>query len=351
MVKQKIIKYAKGFSPQILILMVFSFVLVTIIELLSLEKSPIDGTAKLTFDLDNLKQAGPALATYYTAMLTMRYATIMWQVNVYKANDETYLSYVNKINILVANKYRPKVFRGYKEYINKCRKIRAWKQLYYDQLNRLDKKRDLFYLNWLKFMSDLEKDPNTPAPNKWCKKRKMLLEKLDDDYIEKNIDFSNVNYNQITDTLIIAGIEPNKKSIKSDAYVVTKRQSSQMILADNLPSMMFSLAFMLFVASLATENFEIHMDWTQALMFTLRELTKIVTLTNVVFKMIKYSKTFNEKVTLTNIVFRHSVLCEYSQWIDQQIAANNLSEKDLEEETEDAFFTAKEEIKHEPATI
>ena len=180
---------------------------------------------------------------------------------------------------------------------NRQRKIKAWKTKISNKIARLDERtkdrdREIYWNG-----SDEQK-----AVNKYCKKRAILLKKLSDDYIIKNVYFLKVRYVKLRRYEVTHGCKQ-----KYDGYKITTKKNRK-VAKDNLPKVMMSMSFVLMVSSFAFGFKEF------TLIVLLQFIIKLGSLFLSIYNGVNYGSNYIEQILLPDFQYRLDVIIKYLNW-------------------------------------
>lgn len=188
-------------------------------------------------------------------------------------------------------------FDDYLSVANRERKIRAWKKKISNKIAKLDehsKDRDretYWYGN--------EEEKNT---NKYCIRRKSLAEKLEDEYINKNIAYLRVRYVKLRRYEVTHGCKQ-----KYDDYKLTTKRNRKVML-DSLPRTMRSISLILVVSSFA-------FDYREFSVLTLIQFfIRLSTLCISIYTGLSYAENFISDTLIPDMQYRLNVIINYLTW-------------------------------------
>lgn len=180
---------------------------------------------------------------------------------------------------------------------NRERKIKAWKNKISNKIARLDeftkdKNREVYW-----YGTDEQK-----AKNRYCRKRRNLLRKLSDEYINKNIYFLRVKYTKLRRYEVTHGCKQ-----KGDQYKITTKKNLK-VARDNLPRVMRSLSLILMVSSFAFGPKE----FTIVVLFQF--LVKLGSLFVAIYNGISYGNNYIEDTLMPDYQYRIDIIIKYMNW-------------------------------------
>ena len=328
-------KAFKNMNAQFIINNLAGFGLIIIMEIISLEQSFGDASVNLSVSLQNLVTRLPSMITSYMAILLYLTATLSNETYKFKKDDVDYKTFEQKISDFSQNRYLPTLFDRYCLYINRQRKIRAYKRMMHNKCAAIENKfKDKDYAEWNKwsrYKKELEKNPETPAMvlnSKLCQKRAKLEDKRTEEYINDNLENIKVKYRPITASQALGGIEGDPKESDEDQSLTSKWEKVAIVTRDRGPGYLYTFAILATIHSFALHEFQIEAHWSVWLLFALRTGSKLIAMIWTIFNTIRYSDVYNQKITMKDIRFRWGLCEEYNQWLKQQtkLEAANVTE-------------------------
>lgn len=192
--------------------------------------------------------------------------------------------------------------------INKKEKIKAYKLKIKRKIYRLDKKASHRQLSkWKKYQDDLSiVNSKIDAHNygRYVFKRKTLLDKLEDEYIEKNIDTIRIKYHYITRQMVISNLKTN------DDVKYQLVEKNQKMTKDLIPRFIYTIAFMLTTSSIILDP---NIENLNAI-FWINFATNIFTLVFSFLSGTNYGKDFAETVIVGNYYTKKLIIEDYKLW-------------------------------------
>lgn len=188
-------------------------------------------------------------------------------------------------------------FDDYLSIENRNRKIKAWKQKISNKIARLDD-----------FTSDKDREvywygtEEQKANNKYCLKRKHLIYKLSDEYIQKNIYFLRVKYVKLRRYEVTNGCKQ-----KGDQYKLTTRKNVK-VARDNLPRVMQSISFILMISTFTFDRQEF------GVILVLQYLIKLGSLFISIYNGMAYGSNYIDNTLLPDYQYRLDVIIKYLNW-------------------------------------
>lgn len=222
--------------------------------------------------------------------------------------DDEQISYLkNSLQLSIKNDIKED-FVTFLAAINKQEKIKKYKQKINRKIFKLDNHASHRRLNKWKLYQDekeiisVEVDPHQYG--RYVFKRQKLLDKLEDEYIEKNIDSIRVKYNYITRNMIINNFKTN------DDEKYTLIEKNKKMARDLLPRFLYTISFTLIMSSIILDpNIE-----NLNVVFWINFTTNIFTLIFSYFTGNNYGKDFTETVIIGNYYTKKQVIDDYKIW-------------------------------------
>jgi hypothetical protein len=348
-------------SVQAVFMYIFGYLAIIIVELLSIGQSMGETSAKISFSFGNLAHRLPSLITSYVAIAFYTVAALGQAISKFKEHNEQYKDLEGKINEFTIKNYKPTIFNRYCMFINKKRKINAWKQYVIKKWKRLEKNQTYEDLTeWSVFSKKIQEfekardageDVRPPqTKSKYCIKRWKLETYFSDKYIEENIDRTKIRYQAINAGVVLGGCRANEYGIESDEYITTNKAA--IVFIDRAPSSLMMMGTIAVITSFTIDAFSLMMHWTAWLMFVLKLITKIFSMINTIYNTTKYAEGYNQKVTMKDIRFRYGVCCEYEVWHAQELKRQEeRKKKELEDEQNRRNNIAREPHDNESVAI
>lgn len=326
----------------VLIMYIFGFLSVTIVELLTINEVMGESSGSIGFDFNLIKRL-PSLLTSYFAIICYTVATLQGDIIKFKSNNDEFCLLKNKITTFARDSYRPSLFNQFAYIINTKRKANAWKKKITKKWSRMEQRQSdkdfAFWLDYLEKKSKLKEGETLEIKNRYVLKRLKLEKAINDNYIKENINTLPVKFNAINSGLVLGGIKKGSISLEEDEYI--NKHPGLMVVIERGPTSIASIAIISMITSITIDAFTITAHWVVWAMFLLKLLTKIYSLLNTVYSMHKYSESYNEKVTLKDIRFRCGIIYEYEAWVKKRLNELNLKK---EEELEHVTTNTAEQI-------
>lgn len=193
--------------------------------------------------------------------------------------------------------------------VNRERKTEAYKRNIMKKINKLiahASYNNNFEFSYYLELNDKEKEGYKIPPDctKYFDKRIKLMQKLDEDYIKKNIDYLKVKYKQVTLKMMKFGISRNEGNT-DDVIPISKEK----ILSElTLPSRIKAMALAIFLSTFALESV------TLSIAFAFGLVSKMVSL---LYSSISGKKIANQVVqesTISNMDISIDWIKKYKRW-------------------------------------
>lgn len=297
---------------QIILLFLFSFILVGATSIITGEmgwnsfKDPWFYTEQLTTDV---------------AIICVTLATVYSYIEWFKETDPEYIACITFINNFAKGPNNiPSVILRFLNPFNRKRKIAQYKYNISIKISSLDYLVLNFYFFKIKTKRLRFKEEEMhlwnvgteeqKANSKYCRKRKMYEEQLQDSLIEKNIDTAVVKYDRVTIGTLLSEYYTDEEG-KGPNDFIEKRENVQ-ILKYRLPKLFFSFGFTFILTSIIFGPAVVN---TNGL---IKLTVKIFTLLFNMWSSTLYAKKYVQKTTLHDVRFRKGVLMEYEKWLKQE---------------------------------
>ena len=148
------------------------------------------------------------------------------------------------------------------------------------------------------------------AKSKYCRKRKMYEEQLDDKLIDETIDTTPVKYDRITIGTLLTEYYTDDEDAGPNEFI-EKHENAQ-IVRYRVPKLFFSFGFTFLLSSIIFDAIVFNSAGLMALTI------KIFTLLFNMWSSTMYAKKHANKITLHDARFRKGVLMEYDKWLHQE---------------------------------
>lgn len=192
--------------------------------------------------------------------------------------------------------------------VNKEEKIKTYKIKINRKILKLDKHASHKNLNrWKNYQEDksiTSKNIDSHQYGRYVFKRQKLLNKLDNDYIEKNIDMIKIKYNYITRNMIVSDLR-TKDDVKYQIVDKNKKMTK-----DLMPRFLYTLTFTVAMSSIVLDSNIQNLNS----IFWINLATNIFTLIFSYFTGSGYGKTFAETVIVSNLHTKLQVINDYKIW-------------------------------------
>jgi hypothetical protein len=160
--------------------------------------------------------------------------------------------------------------------------------------------------------------PEEQEANAYCKKRRILEEKMSTEWITENLPYLIVEYDKITSGLILGGYFSDEENSQANEFI-TKHKVKK-IAKDKVATLLLSLGI-----SSITSSLVLSFEFSTAGIVNV--IIKCMTLCWHTFMTIRYANDWTIQVTLKDIRFRKGIIQEYEKWVIQE-AKNSEQEKE-----------------------
>lgn len=270
----------------IFLIFLFCFLLIGGIELFAYDPSKNIATSQFIFTLVTVNIAN-MIALTSTARLI---------INRGRLEDKDVLDKDKKlkdtININVDSS-----FDNYLITVNKDRKILAWKTKISDKITRLESRARQKDIELFNFGTEQEK-----IKNRYCSKRRRLLVKLEDDYINKNLPYLKVKYIKLRRYEITTGTTQ-----KGEDYQITTNTSNK-IFKDNIPKFLITFSIILLFVSIPLTFSE----WKEEIIMIV--ILRLIPLFMNIANGKEYGKSYITHTILGDLQFRLDTVINYMEW-------------------------------------
>lgn len=292
--------------------------LVAIVELLSIEQNTTSGEVKLHLSTENIANSLPSTVVSYVAIALYTTATMLSAIAKFRSTNKDFIDLETKIADFSRNNYIPITFNKYCQFVNRKRKINAWKKKMNSKWRKLEKKQtEKDYTEWVRFQAEKEENENATTTNKYCLTRVRLEEMMSDEYIEAHIHSLDVKYDKINAGVVLGGVKADGQDLDEDEYIT--KNKALIVVLDRAPSYIMTMAAITLVTSIVVDSFDLRMHWTAVLLFVFKILVKVYSMANAIISTNKYASAYNERVTMKDMRFRWGVCSEYLIWHNQQL--------------------------------
>lgn len=295
---------------QIVLLFIFSFILVGATSVITGEmgwnsfKDPWFYTEQLTT---------------YIAIICVTLGTVFSYIEWFKENDKEFLDCINYINTFAKGPTNiPSIMLRFLNGFNRKRKKDQYKYNISLKIAKLDYIVFNFIFFKIKKLRFKEEEmhlwnvgtPEQKEKSKYCRKRKIYEEQLNDDLIEKTLDTTVVKYDRVTIGTLLSEYYTDDSS-KGPNDFIEKRESFQ-ILKYRVPRLLISFGFTFIFTSIIFGPAVFNTDGL------IKLTVKIFTLLFNMWSSTVYAKKHVQKITLHDARFRKGVLMEYDKWLKQE---------------------------------
>lgn len=326
-------------NVQAVFMYLFGYLAIVIVELLSIDQAMGDTNMKLSFNLNNLINRLPSLLTSYAAIAFYTAAALGQAITKFKEENDSYKDLEKNINLFAKDCYKPTTFNKYCIFVNKKRKINAWRAQCFKEWKKLEKKQTYQDINdWEKFSIELKQyqedkktNPNAEPPqteSKYCLRRWRLETNLSPEYIEENIEKLRLKFKAINAGVVLGGCKANNYGMEEDEYITTNKAT--IVFVERAPSSLMMMGTIAIVTSFTIDAFSLMMHWTVWLMFILKLFIKLFSMINTIYSTTKYADSYNQKVTMKDIRFRWGICCEYKVWYAQELKRQEEKKKEIQ---------------------
>jgi len=249
----------------------------------------------------------------YVAIIFIIVATLLKIIDDFTNTNEQYLAAEEDITKF-ANNYVPVLFARYADYVNPKRKEKQFVANVKHQIRILLKGRKFLFFQWGKpSANDLRiwtrGTLEEKKANKFCMKVATLEVQLTKEWLEKNIETMDVDYDEITLDVVLGGYITKHSRLQANDFV-TKHKGWRLF-KEKSPKILFSFGFSTFAGAIIV-------DLALNPSAVLNIIVKTIVLIWNTIMTIRYAKAWTLKVTLKDIRFRKGVVNEYNKWIVQQ---------------------------------
>ncbi len=227
-------------------------------------------------------------------------ALLMWMTaNKWKQIKRAQSKKRDKLVEEIDNTLNNDVYEDLPEFIsedNQDRKKREW-------LTRINRK--IYKLDQKATQKDIDiynsNDDEIKQKNRYCKKRAKLLEKTTPEWLEQNLPFMKIKYNQVTESAVMTGADS-----KNSEYTPINENKQQLV--DLLPNIMIGTVFTMLFATLIW-------DLTEPTIGTI--IFIIFKLGIIIYRQQSgknYGLQYIDKVEIPQLYDRKSYLKKYLRW-------------------------------------
>lgn len=255
------------------------------------------------------------------AIICVTFGSVYLYLDWFKENNKEYKDCIQYINNFASGETNiPSILLRFLESFNRKRKIAQYKYQIGLKLSKLDYVVLNFWLFKIKKLRYPEEEMHIwnkgteeqKAKSKYCRKRKMYEEQLDDKLINEIIDTIPVKYDRVTIGTLLSDYYTDTEEISPNEFI-EKHENAQ-IVKYRIPKLFFSFGFTFLLSSVIFETIVFNSAGLMAL------TVKIFTLLFNMWSSTMYAKKHANRITLHDVRFRKGVLMEYEKWINQEAA-------------------------------
>jgi len=255
------------------------------------------------------------------AIVCVTFGSVYLYLDWFKENNKEYLDCIQYINNFASGETNiPSILLRFLASFNRKRKIAQYKYQIGLKLSKLDYVVLNFWLFKIKKLRYSEEEMHIwnkgteeqKAKSKYCRKRKMYEEQLDDKLIEDIIDTTPVKYDRVTIGTLLSEYYSDDEEAGPNEFI-EKHENTQ-IVKYRVPKLFFSFGFTFLLSSIIFDA----IVFNSAGLMTLT--IKIFTLLFNMWSSTMYAKKHANRITLHDARFRKGVLMEYEKWINQEAA-------------------------------
>lgn len=255
------------------------------------------------------------------AIICVTFGSVYLYLDWFKENNKEYKDCIQYINNFASGETNiPSILLRFLESFNRKRKIAQYKYQIGLKLSKLDYVVLNFWFFKIKKLRYSEEEMHIwnkgteeeKAKSKYCRKRKMYEEQLDDKLINEIIDTIPVKYDRVTIGTLLSEYYTDTEEISPNEFI-EKHENAQ-IVKYRIPKLFFSFGFTFLLSSVIFETIVFNSAGLMAL------TVKIFTLLFNMWSSTMYAKKHANRITLHDVRFRKGVLMEYEKWINQEAA-------------------------------
>lgn len=253
------------------------------------------------------------------AIICVTFGSVYLYLDWFKENNEEYKDCIQYINNFASGETNiPSILLRFLAGFNRKRKIAQYKYLIGLKLSKLDYIVFNFWLFKIKKLRYSEEEMHIwnkgteeqKAKSKYCRKRKMYEEQLDDKLIDETIDTTPVKYDRITIGTLLSEYYTDDEEAGPNEFI-EKHENAQ-IVKYRMPKLFFSFGFTFLLSSIIFDAIIFNSSGLMSLTI------KIFTLLFNMWSSTMYAKKHANKITLHDARFRKGVLMEYDKWLHQE---------------------------------
>lgn len=264
------------------------------------------------------------------AIICVTFGSVYLYLDWFKTNNTEYvacMTYINDFSLSENN--IPSILLNFLNVFNRKRKIAQYKFLVSLKISKLDYVVLNFFFFKVKKRRFTEEEMHIwnkgteeqKANSKYCRKRKMYEEQLDDKLIDEIIDTTPVKYDRVTIGTLLSEYYTDNEQAGPNEFV-EKHETAQ-IMKYRLPKLFFSFGFTFILSSIVFDALVFNTAGLMALAI------KIFTLLFNMWNSTMYAKKHADKITLHDARFRKGILMEYEKWLVQE--ATRIKEEEAKE--------------------
>jgi hypothetical protein len=255
------------------------------------------------------------------AIICVTFGSVYLYLDWFKENNKEYLDCIQYINNFASGETNiPSILLRFLASFNRKRKIAQYKYQIGLKLSKLDYVVLNFWLFKIKKLRYSEEEMHLwnkgteeqKAKSKYCRKRKIYEEQLDDKLIDEIIDTTPVKYDRVTIGTLLSEYYTDDEDAGPNEFI-EKHENAQ-IVKYRVPKLFFSFGFTFLLSSIIFDA----IVFNSAGLMTLT--IKIFTLLFNMWSSTTYAKKHANRITLHDARFRKGVLMEYEKWINQEAA-------------------------------
>lgn len=255
------------------------------------------------------------------AIICVTFGSVYLYLDWFKENNKEYLDCIQYINNFASGETNiPSILLRFLSSFNRKRKIAQYKYQIGLKLSKLDYVVLNFWLFKIKKLRYSEEEMHIwnkgteeqKAKSKYCRKRKMYEEQLDDKLIEGIIDTTPVKYDRVTIGTLLSEYYSDDEEAGPNEFI-EKHENAQ-IVKYRVPKLLFSFGFTFLLSSIIFDAIVFNSAGLMSLTI------KIFTLLFNMWSSTMYAKKHANRITLHDARFRKGVLMEYEKWINQEAA-------------------------------
>lgn len=270
-----------------------------------------------------------------TAIICVTFGSVYLYLDWFKENNKEYIDCIQYIEQFAgSNDNIPSILLKFLSLFNRKRKIAQYKYNIGVKISKLDYiviNLLLFKIKKLRFSEEEihlwnKGTEEEKAKSKYCRKRKMYEEQLDDNLIEKTIDTTPVKYDRVTIGTLLSEYYTDDETAGPNEFI--EKHESAKIIRFRLPKLFFSFGFTFILSSIIFDALVFNSAGIMAL-----AIKCFILLFNM-WSSTMYAKKHANKITLHDARFRKGIIMEYNKWLVQEAQALEEKEKQDKEQKE-----------------